>query len=252
MGCSMRSAERRPRSRALFRRGCASSPLRDRLARCTSARRRGSTSIRRPTGSRPKPCSCKGCAVVEKSLRLAYSCHDAFPSSDTNTQQIFWTVIEVARLGARVDLVMPSVSAEAGVDPRVAIGAHYGASIDSMPRELCFLPAGDRPASSWMAKGSFDWTVPRRVGNGHYDLIWTRDLVAAAACARAGLPVVFETYRPDIAARRRFAWWRSVCFSSRHVRGFVLHSQVAADAFIRAGASPDRCLVAHNGFAPAL
>ena len=94
--------------------------------------------------------------------------------------------------------------------------------------------------------------MPQRITRGRHDLIWTRDLVAAAACARAGLPVVFETYRPDIATRRRFAPWRSICFSSPHVRGFILHSQVAAAAFIDAGAAPDRCVVAHNGFAPSL
>jgi len=189
---------------------------------------------------------------VQRALRLAYSCHDTFPSADTNTQQIFWTVIEVARLGARVELLIPSVAPDASANPRAVIGAYYGASTDSIPADLQFVPGGDRPARTWIAKGLFDWHVPQRVTRGRHDLIWTRDLVAAAACARAGLPVVFETYRPDIATRRRFAPWRSICFSSPHVRGFILHSQVAAAAFIDAGAAPDRCVVAHNGFAPSL
>src|SRR5262245_25460725 len=97
------------RSRAQYHPVCASSRRADRLAPCTSDHWGGSTSIRLPTASRPKACSSKGCVVGERPLRFAYSCHDQFPSSDTNTQQIFWTLIEVARLGARIDLHIPSV-----------------------------------------------------------------------------------------------------------------------------------------------
>src|SRR5258705_561436 len=105
----MRCAGPPPPSRARYHPVCASSHRPDRSALYMSDLQGGSTSIRQPTASRRKSCSGKGSAV-EKALRLAYSCHDRFPSPDTNTQQIFWTVIEVARLGARVDLFVPSVT----------------------------------------------------------------------------------------------------------------------------------------------
>src|SRR5260370_13429926 len=85
-----------------------------------------------------------------------------------------------------------------------------------------------------------------------FDLIWTRDPLAAVTCANAGLPVVFETYRPDFATRARFGWWRRACLRRTPLRGFVVHSRMAANAFTGTGWPERRTLVAHNGFAPSL
>ncbi len=189
---------------------------------------------------------------MTKALRLAYSCHDSFPSPDTNTQQIFWTVLEVARLGVRVDLMIPSTEPPGDRDPIGTIGAYYGAPRESIPPGLAIVPAGNRPAQSSIEKGLFDWSAPRRVAANAHDLVWTRDFVAAAACGRAGLPIVFETYRPDLATRARFGVWRRALVRSANVRGWILHSRMAADAFVAAGTPAERCLVAHNGFAPSL
>jgi alpha-maltose-1-phosphate synthase len=184
-------------------------------------------------------------------MRLGYCCHDSFPSSDTNTQQIFWTVFEVARFGFSVDLVVPSVVPGAG-SVRARVGRYYGVSPDDMPAGFSIAPAGPRTASQPLAKGWFDWRVARRLSRDRYDLIWTRDALAAVSCARAGLPVVFETYRPDFATGRGFALWRRLLFASPGFRGLIAHSRVAATAFIAAGVPEERCLIAHNGFAPRL
>jgi len=158
---------------------------------------------------------------VQNAFRLAYSCHDSFPSGDTNTQQIFWTIAEVARLGIAIDLLIPSLS-EPG-DPRATVGSYYGVPVDEWPAGLQIVTADDRRAGSWLAKGLFDSRVPQRLGSHAYDLIWTRDVVAAAACVHRGLPVVFETYRPDLATRARFAAWRAFCLGRPHLRGLILH-----------------------------
>src|SRR5204863_871608 len=135
----------------------------------------------------------------------------------TNTHQIFWTIAEVARLGIHIDLHIPSI-AEPG-DPRSTVGSYYGVPPDAWPAALQIVAAGDRPAATWFAKGRFDWRVPRQLQPSAYDLIWTRDVVAAAACVRRGLPVVFETYRPDLASDARFAPWRAICFGRSELRG---------------------------------
>lgn len=181
-------------------------------------------------------------------MRAVYSCHDSLPSSDTNTQQLFWTVLEVARLGAQVDLLVPS-AAPGGL---AAIAAHYGAKPGSVPETLTLTPVGDAPAASVVAKGRFDWRVPEHVRPTGDRFLWTRDVVAAAAAARARLPFVFETYRPDLATRAAFFLWRRVCLTSPAFRGLIAHSRLAADAFRAAGVPADRVLVAHNGFAPSL
>jgi glycosyltransferase involved in cell wall biosynthesis len=182
-------------------------------------------------------------------MRLAYSCHDSIPSSDTNTQQIVWTLLEVARRTVEVDLFVPSIEAGASGDGRAAIAAYYGARPPMLPPALSIVPLGGS-ARSALARGWFDWRLPARLGRRTYDLVWTRDPVALLACVRARREVVFETYRPDFASAARFGLWRHACLKSDRLRGVVAHSQLAANAFIAAGIAESRCCVVHNGFAP--
>jgi starch synthase len=189
--------------------------------------------------------------MVSRPLRMAYSCHDSFPSSDTNTQQIFWTITEVVRLGVEVDLRIPSVAVDYATNPRATIAEYYGVT-GSIHDGFSIVPVGDRPAASWRDRGWFDWCAPHHLMAQPFDLIWTRDPLAAVTCVKAGLPVVFETYRPAFASRARFGWWRRACLGRTRVRGIVVHSRMAADAFTGTGWPKERTLVAHNGFAPSL
>jgi glycosyltransferase involved in cell wall biosynthesis len=189
--------------------------------------------------------------MVNRPLRIAYCCHDSFPSSDTNTQQVFWTIAEVVRLGVQVDLRIPSVAVGGAPNPRATIAAYYGAA-GSVHDGFSIVPLGDRPAASWRDRGWFDWRVPHHLMAQSFDLIWTRDPLAAVTCVKAGLPVVFETYRPDFATRARFGWWRRACLGRTPLRGIVVHSRMAADAFTGTGWPEGRTLVAHNGYAPSL
>jgi glycosyltransferase involved in cell wall biosynthesis len=192
-------------------------------------------------------------------MRIAYTCHDSFPSSSTNTQQTFWTIVEVARLGVSVELFVPSVQTIAGQNPRATVAQYYGASIEALPETWSISALGDRPLEGSVEKGWFDWRIARRLtpslrattGRRH-DLVWTRDPLALVSCLRAGLPTFFETYRPDFAAQRRFAPWRRMCLASPHLCGVVTHSRLAADAYVAARVPPERVLVARNGFAPSL
>src|SRR5262245_54052436 len=109
-------------------------------------------------------------------MRVAYTCHDSFPSSDTNTQQIFWTLFEITRLGLAVDLFVPSV--RAGADGREAIARHYGSPTGTLPPAWQLVPRGTADCRGSLAKGWFDWQVSRTIGRGAYDVVWTRDAVA--------------------------------------------------------------------------
>jgi glycosyltransferase involved in cell wall biosynthesis len=192
-------------------------------------------------------------------LRIGYTCHDAFPSTTTNTQQIFWTTLEVARLGHQVDLRVPSI--EAGPDPRASIARHYGARVEDLPERVRFVAAGRASATTTLGKAWFDlraaWPFNRRT----HDVVWTRDPLAFAVAVQWRVPAVFETYRPDYASGAAFLPWRFATIGhsrrlswvgERRLAGVIAHSQLAADAFVRAGVSASRVLVAHNGFAPSL
>ena len=185
-------------------------------------------------------------------LRIGYSAHSPFPSTHTNTQQIFWTLCEVARLGAQVCLTAPAPGSTASPSAwRGTIAKYYGADLDTLPASFTIVASG-RPSRHWRDEARFDLGAPRRFLPGRHDLVWTRDYVAAAALVRAGVPTVFETYRPDLASRRRFALWRRLVIGRPRLLGVIVHSRLAGQAFFDAGLDERRCLVAHNGFAPGL
>lgn len=190
--------------------------------------------------------------MSDGALRIGYTCHDAFPSTHTNTQQIYWTLSEVARLGHRVELVVPALRLAPSETPEATLARHYGADSAHVPPTLRIVAAGDREPRTSLAKGRFDWTACARFSRETHDLIWTRDPLALVQAVRRGLPVVFETFRPDFAEARTFAAWRLVTLRARQCAGVITHSQLAADAFVRAGVPSSRVLVAHNGHAPSL
>ena len=187
-------------------------------------------------------------------MRIAYTCHDSFPSASTNTQQTFWTIAEVARRGVSVDLIIPSVTGDSKGDIAPSLARYYGLPIDQLPEGLRVTALGRHALQGSFAKGRFDWRIGAllRERRPPYDMVWTRDPVALTACARAALPVMFETYRPDYATRRVFAPWRWLSLRSRSLHGVLTHSHLAARAFVGAGVPSDRVLTAHNGFAPSL
>jgi glycosyltransferase involved in cell wall biosynthesis len=112
-----------------------------------------------------------------------------------------------------------------------------------------------------MARGWFDLRAPWRFSRRTHDVVWTRDPFAFAVALQWRVPAVFETYRPDFATAPSFAPWRTATIGhsrrmswigERRMLGVIAHSNLTADAFVRAGVPPERVLVAHNGFAPSL
>jgi glycosyltransferase involved in cell wall biosynthesis len=192
-------------------------------------------------------------------LRIGYTCHDAFPSTTTNTQQIFWTTSEIARLGHSVDVCVPAVAG--GADARRVIARHYGSPGDVIPELLHFNALGGRARGGTAARAWFDLSAPWSFSRRRYDIVWTRDPLAFAVALQRRIPAVFETYRPDLATDVAFAPWRAATIGhsrrmalvgAHRFAGVIAHSKLTAEAFVRAGVAADRVLLAHNGFAPSL
>jgi glycosyltransferase involved in cell wall biosynthesis len=183
-------------------------------------------------------------------LRVGYTCHDSLPSPATSTQQIIWTLVEVARLGVHVTLTVPAFRGQARGNPAVA--AYYGVPAREVPDSFHVSAIGATSPRAPLAIGWFDWRLGPRFRHSHNDVMWTRDPVAAVSLLRADLPTIFETYRTDIATSHRFAPWRA--FVLRHPRlvGVIAHSRLTARAFTAAGVADAQCLTAYNGFAPAV
>lgn len=190
-------------------------------------------------------------------LRIGYTCHDRFPSTDTNTQQIFWTLYEVARLGHTVDLRVRGLP-EHG-DVRGVVARHYGAPEGMLADTLRISADGGGLSHQGLDIGRFDLTAPRRFHAADHDVLWTRDPLALVAAMGGDVPVVFETFRPDFASGSAFAPWRWATLDrarwgreGARLIGVITHSHLAAAAFRQAGVPPERCLTAHNGYAPSL
>jgi glycosyltransferase involved in cell wall biosynthesis len=184
-------------------------------------------------------------------LRIGYCCRDVFPSHQTHTQQIFWTLCEVARLGVQVELTIPALRlAVAGEAAREALATYYGAAARPMPAGFSVCPVWPRPRSALVRRGWFDWRAGQALARRGYDFVWTRELATAGSCLRAGLSTLFETYRPDFATSPRFAFSRRPVLQSPRLLGVVGHSRLAVEAFLRAGLPESHCLVAYNGYAP--
>jgi glycosyltransferase involved in cell wall biosynthesis len=184
-------------------------------------------------------------------MRIAYVSHDEFPATATNTQQTFWTVVEAARTGVNLTLVVPPVGG-AEADARASLARYYGVPLHGVPGTLTVERYGKKTTPAWLTHWRFDRAVAKHLSRGGYDLVWTRDPLALVSSLRAGLPTMFETYRPDFATSGRFAAWRYACLRHERLRGMILHSRLAAKAYHDAGVPPERCLVAYNAFAPSL
>jgi glycosyltransferase involved in cell wall biosynthesis len=188
-------------------------------------------------------------------LRIRYTCHDRWPSTDTNTQQIFWTLVEVARRGHQVDLSVRALPPRA--DAREAIAVHYGAPGGTLPDTLRISADSRRVANERLDTVWFDLTVPSR--SADHDVMWTRDPLALVAAMNGPAPVVFETFRPDYALAASFAPWRRATLARAgwgrpvpRLAGVIAHSHLTAGAFVRAGVPAERCVTVHNGYSPSL
>jgi glycosyltransferase involved in cell wall biosynthesis len=82
------------------------------------------------------------------------------------------------------------------------------------------------------------------------DLLYTRNFPALFAASRAELPFAYETYRPWFDQFRVLRPMFRAALNSRRCLGAVLHSSYAAERYASLGVSPERLLVAHNGYDP--
>jgi glycosyltransferase involved in cell wall biosynthesis len=187
-------------------------------------------------------------------VRVSASCHDSFPSPAAHTQQIFWSLVEVARRGVQVRLhCREGRNGQQGQQGRVRaglLGEFYGMARGAMPGTFSVHAHSGAGFPRWFAQASFDVRAPSVLSRDGADLVWTRNVAAALWLTRAGLPTIFETYRPDLATDWRFAAWRGAVLGSPALRGVIHHSRLADLAFARAGVPDSRRLVATNGFAP--
>jgi glycosyltransferase involved in cell wall biosynthesis len=180
-------------------------------------------------------------------LRVAYLLHKALPSADTDAEQVVHTAAALARAGIDVTLLAPGRPGRAGPAARAEVVAFQGLRTDVFDHALALR---ERPAPGpGLRRAALDLVRAARSAREGSDVLYARQPGTFLAALAAGRPVVFETYRTDLALDPRWALLRLALRSPR-VAGVVLHSRHAREAFEEAGFDPARLLVAHNGHDP--
>src|SRR5438552_2363845 len=105
-------------------------------------------------------------------MRLVSLCHQTLPSHHTNTQQLVWTVTELARLGHHVDVVCRKSDAD-GTALRGRIADYYG--LDAVPDSVDFIPVGSANAAGILPEARADVLNVIHARRNGAELVHTRD-----------------------------------------------------------------------------
>ena len=178
-------------------------------------------------------------------MKVIVLCHDPLPAQSANTQQLVWTMTELARLGPDV-AVYARNSGKTGDPLRDWITHFYG--LAGLPESIEFVSIGPMASNSTLVGGLMDTLNVARARKESGAIVLTRDAFALALALAAGLPCVFETYKIYINEDSRFAMWRAFCYSRKNLLGVVAHSEVCRRSLIKAGLDGDRVETIYNGF----
>ena len=84
-----------------------------------------------------------------------------------------------------------------------------------------------------------------------FDVVYSRNIAAIISALAAGIPAMYDTYRPwPEQYHHVLTPLFKVMFSHPRFLGAALHSEYARDAYLKIGVQPEQTIVAHNGFNP--
>ncbi len=183
---------------------------------------------------------------VSTGMKILCSNDQLFPLRDTDTEQIAMTISALSRAGAQVELLLPAPwGRPAATGP--ALAHYYETESNFSLTTVHSTFPGPRTSEKFGHALAAMFTQARRDA----DLLYTRNLpTTLVALAFTRTPVVYETYRPwprQVPALMPLLRWMT---RRKHLLGLITHSQLAADAYLQIGLSPNRLLVAHNGYDP--
>lgn len=179
-------------------------------------------------------------------MKIAYINDQIFPNTETDCEQIMQTVHTIGLNGTDITLILPAPLK--GTVPGVneltdfyqiepSFSLEHAKSLFPSFRFL------EKPAHAVVSV--FSKTVKE------CDCIYTRNLpTVITALLFTKKPVVYETYRnwPD---QIFFMGWLFRRFNrSKRFLGAVIHSEFAAESYIRAGVSKEKVLPKQNGYDP--
>ena len=180
-------------------------------------------------------------------MRIIYPLLWSRPTREVSGAQSVATAAALAARGAEVTLLLPRGRDDPALDAealRAWFGVKTGFSVVQRP---------SRWAGTFFLRTAL-WArqLFREPLVAEADMLYSRIPYMFFGGGGAPIPFAVEHYRPWPA---ELPWLRPLVrrtAAQRHCRGFILHSDYAAQSYRRAGVDPAKLLVAHNGVDPAL
>ena len=179
-------------------------------------------------------------------MRLAYIFDQRLPSTETDTEQVLNTLAALSRHGVDVTLHLPRDSFRSDADAET-LKAYYQVDGDFKVKRL----RSTFPSPRVVEKLGHAARASIGLDRTEYDLVYTRNAPALVAGLMAGLPMMYETYRPwpqQVRALRPVFKW---AMAQKTFVGAVFHSEFALNTYADLGGDRDALAVVHNGFDPA-
>lgn len=179
-------------------------------------------------------------------MKIAYINDQIFPNTETDCEQIMQTVHTIGLNGTDITLVLPATLNGKATDVN-ELAEFYQIEPSFSLRSVKSL----FPSFRFLEKSAHAVVSVFSKAVKECDCIYTRNLpTVITALLFTKKPVVYETYRnwPD---QIFFMGWLFRRFnSSKRFLGAVIHSEFAAESFIRAGVSKEKVLPKQNGYDP--
>ncbi len=161
------------------------------------------------------------------------------------------TVAALAAEGLRINLVIPKDWRTFGVAGPARLQElidFYQLNNAFELTELIHVP----PTGLRLEKYSHGIIAPIWAMLARFDVVYTRNPLVAWVAAKAGLQVIFETYRVYQGFNTAVAKWLVHASQKENVAAIITHSAPSREGLINLGVAAEKVAVIHNGFNPEL
>lgn len=185
--------------------------------------------------------------TIRHPIRIAYANDQILPVNETDAEQLISAMSAVGGLdGAEVCLLLPACWRATGVTAE-ELAAHYEVegNFRVVTRKSVF------PSARGIEKLGHGLAILRMPEYRRADLLYSRNLPTVMSALLLGdKPVVFETFRPWPKQHRSLTPLLRRMVTHPRFLGTVTHSKLAGQAFLDIGLSPEKLLIAYNGYNP--
>jgi len=179
-------------------------------------------------------------------MKIAYINDQVFPCSDTDCEQIMQTVSTMGQNGVNMSFIVPSCRGKDDAGIQILSGFYQ-----VEPSFSLFHIKSVFPSFRFIEKTAHAIVSVLSGETKKCDVIYTRNLpTVITALVLTNKPVFYETYRnwPD---QLFFMGWLFRRFNKcRNFGGAVLHSEFAAQSYLKAGVESSKILAKRNGYDP--